>query len=252
LNDFDSPHMEELLAYYGKNAREYHELLPGHMEPQRRNRLLDGIRDFAFQAGLLCHGLQREPAATWEFFEASVAACEEMFRLKALPEVNTPVALLEGAYLALVLGRWGDAAELAQAERYGPERYQQAGFVADEAIMGDIAAFLASLRGEDAEAARLAGMNVDRCEQRRDAFAKRAGWQSAALLGTLRRDEARFQEALAQILRAHATEARRGRLRENTRGLLCLSGLALARLGKRAGLAGTVESPYLPLRLLKE
>jgi len=251
LNDFDELHMQELLQSDVAKLREYQTLLPSYAEPKRRNRLLNGMRDYAYDAGVLSYGLDKAPATVWNFFGRSVEACLEMFAIGALPECNTPVVLLDGVYLSVVLNLWDNARALAELKRYSPVRFEEGSFVADEVVMGYLVAFLAYLQGKLDEAGETARMNSRRCEQRREGFAKSFGLRSHALLSLVKEDEGSFQTSLAEIVQAHASEARKGRLREDTRGLLCLDALALTSLAERAGIRPAIQSPYLPLTLVK-
>jgi hypothetical protein len=77
----------------------------------------------------------------------------------------------------------------------------------------------------------------------------------AAKLRGLRALEARdapaWNQAIADLVRAHEGEARCGQYRRLPDGFLCLPALMLAQLGRERGLACSVKSPYLPLSLLE-
>jgi hypothetical protein len=116
--------------------------------------------------------------------------------------------------------------------------------------MGFVAAFLQYISGDVDAATNTARTAYDGSKSRREGFAKWFRWHMAALIATTERDDSAFSQAITTIAKLHANEARNGRLREDTRGLVCISGLALMRVGATAGLTAP-NTPHLPAELLK-
>ncbi|MBI4278790.1 MAG: immunity 49 family protein [Armatimonadetes bacterium] len=250
LNDFDPAHMRNLFEYYSGSVLKSVSALSGATEPARGNVVLDFIRTEAYKAALLAYGLDEPPEVIREFLARSLSACRDMFALDGTPSRNTPVALMEGVHTALVLDRLDDARQLAQTRQYPLGKYDEHKFVADEAVMGYIVALLASVRGSTPEARQAAQATLEGAARRKEGFVRQFRAQTEALLGVIEQGAGPFRDALGRVVELHAAEARRGRLREAPEGLMCVSGLALARLGTGAGLVVDVESPYLPLSLL--
>ena len=117
--------------------------------------------------------------------------------------------------------------------------------------MGYLVALFAGARGETEEAVQTAQRNIQANAERGEAFAKLFVLKTRALLAVLQKDARAFQTLLEQIAQAHSLEAKRGRLRREAGGLLCLDGMALAALARRAPLTFSMDSPYLPLPLLE-
>jgi Immunity protein 49 len=71
-----------------------------------------------------------------------------------------------------------------------------------------------------------------------------------ALRSIVEGDSKRFNEGIAVLVEDHENEARRGENQRSTRGFICLPALMFAHLGAARGVTCTVDSLYLPLRLL--
>jgi hypothetical protein len=61
----------------------------------------------------------------------------------------------------------------------------------------------------------------------------------------------RWNDAIAEIVKAHEIEAKKGEYKRSANGFMCLPGLALAQLGLERGLTCSIRSIYLPLQLLE-
>jgi hypothetical protein len=64
-------------------------------------------------------------------------------------------------------------------------------------------------------------------------------------------DPGRWRRALSELVKAHEREATRGELKMARSGLVCLTGLLLAKLGMERDMRCDVQSPYLPWMLLE-
>ncbi|XXT18669.1 Imm49 family immunity protein [Sorangium sp. So ce429] len=71
------------------------------------------------------------------------------------------------------------------------------------------------------------------------------------LRGVAERAEDLWNEAIADLVKAHEVEAKKGEYKRSEEGFMCLPGLALAKLGMERGLTCRVRSIYLPLALLQ-
>ena len=76
-------------------------------------------------------------------------------------------------------------------------------------------------------------------------------WKLRGLLAVTTKDATLFNEAMAKIVQDHEHEAQRGENQRSTRGFICLPAMMLAYLGREVELVCEVQSPYLPLHLLK-
>jgi hypothetical protein len=65
-------------------------------------------------------------------------------------------------------------------------------------------------------------------------------------------DAAAWNGAIALLIKAQEDEAKRGEYKRMPNGLMCLPGLAVAKLGIERGLTCNTNSDYLPLALLEE
>ncbi len=80
-------------------------------------------------------------------------------------------------------------------------------------------------------------------------------WRDMVALGRMigaiaDRDQAVFDSSLADLLKAHAGQAKFGQLRETPEGFLCLSAMALSRMAAERGLVVSSDSQYLSLGYL--
>lgn len=251
LNDYTNEDLQTLYDRYTQNLAKSEAQLPSATGPAHRNTALDFLRGEAFTLGLLAYARAREPSEVWRFFEKALWACKEMFQVGADPSVNNPVALLYGIHVALILSSRRDAVELAKIRRYPTTRHKEGSFVADEVVMGYIGALMALIREERKEALEIGRLNVERCAVRKEGFARQFGAQTRMLVSVMEGQHQEFKNCLSELIQWHKNQAQKGRLRENPEGLMCVSGLALAQLGRDAGFAVDLESPYLPLSLLR-
>ena len=59
-----------------------------------------------------------------------------------------------------------------------------------------------------------------------------------------------WSEAIAKTLENHVSETKTGELKTDYEGFICLSGLALIKLGLDKGWRAHIDSPYLPTALM--
>ena len=251
LNTFTAEHMRELLGGYLSSLQTNEGLLAQTFEAAKRADLLEAIRTDACDAGLLGYGLGIPPAEIRAFFERSANAVQELFHEGVESPWKTPAALIQAVELSLIAQGKIKAAELAAFGHYGPGAYRSGGFFADELIVVHVNAYCACVRGETKLSIQLAQDGLTRAGGRRDPFISNLNDQLTALLAVQTGDGQRFSQALSAILDDHKKKATKGRLREDTHGLLSISALALAQLALTIGITFDISSPYLPLELLR-
>ncbi|QRK09609.1 immunity 49 family protein [Archangium violaceum] len=72
-----------------------------------------------------------------------------------------------------------------------------------------------------------------------------------ALRAVATQDTKLLDESLAEVVKAHEVQAKRGELKLRSEGFICLPAMALAKLAQERGMQCGVKSPYLPLFLLE-
>lgn len=70
------------------------------------------------------------------------------------------------------------------------------------------------------------------------------------LRGAVEGDSKLWNDAIAELVAAHAVEAKKGEYKRSESGFICLPALALAKLGLERGLTSSVRSVYLPLEIM--
>jgi hypothetical protein len=250
LNTFTVDHMHELLDGYLSSLQTNERLLAQTFAATKRADLLEAIRTDACDAGLLGYGLGMPLVEIRALFERSANAVLELFHKEVESQWKTPATLIQAVDLSLITQGKTKAVKLAGFGHYGPGDYRSGGFFADELIVAHIDAYCACVRDETDISIQLAQDGLTRAGARTAPFIRNLNDQLTALLTVQTRDGQRFSQALSDILDDHKKQATKGRLREDTHGLLSISALALARLALTIGTTFDISSAYLPLELL--
>lgn len=172
--------------------------------------------------------------------------------LREPPEPGEHRSPWQGEQWIDVVACWGDADAIADVASLRPWQYRSPVRPEHDAVAVYLDALLRHLGGAPIDADAL-GSVVAACEAGRATKEDRLFLLPAAagLLCVAAGDAAGWNLALAQILSAHAQEARRGDLRLLADGCLSLRALLLAKLGLDRGLALRARSAYMPVEFLK-
>lgn len=221
-------------------------------EAESRQSYHESAGRLSLKLGSLLYALEANPEEIWNLFRQAAKNLAPALALRERPDPDTHRNPWEAELFINVIGCFGDDEEWAavatlQRRQYcNPERQDR------DAVVRYLETVLRYMGGDEIDTATLAEV-VQACGRPAASKEERLFLLPSArgLAAVAAGDEDGWNHALAQIVAAHAREARSGDLKLLPDGFISFRALMLAKFGMDQEMECRAQSDYLPLFLLE-
>ena len=207
--------------------------------------------ELSLQLALFLTALEASRGEVVRMFEQAAAHLAPALALRRPPVEGEHRSPWQGEQWIDVVACWGDAAAIRAVAGLRPWQYRSPARPEHDALALYLGVLLRRLGGAPTDGDALRSV-VAACDSGAATREDRLFLRPAAsgLIAVEAADADGWNYALAQILSAHAQEAREGDLMRLADGFLSVRALLLAKLGLERGLTLRARSPYLRVDLL--
>ncbi len=211
------------------------------------------LGELALELGLVGHAIQQDPAPVAAHLRLAARHLSQALALRDEPDPQTHRSPYQAETWLNVVGAFGTEADRLTCAALQAWQLRSPSHAQHQTQAHYLALLQAWFGGKAPDAVRLRAIVVQ-CEGARASREDRRFVQPACLgLDAVARHDAQaWNLSLAQLVAAHAEEARGGDFKLQAQGLICLRALMLARFGRDGAMQCSVASDYLPLWLLDQ